>query len=136
MRTRRFENTLREREAVAVGARCRSLGFCSDALLCLCASVPARPSGEQPPPVGARPSRGAGQCAGPSYPCPRPRRAGPAGVILRPPRGLGHRTAEEQGLGAERGSAEAGARGLLKRVKMTGQVRAVSGLKDFQAGAC
>lgn len=52
------------------------------------------------------------------------------------PRGLGHRTAEEQGLGAERGSAEAGARGLLKRVKMTGQVRAVSGLKDFQAGAC
>lgn len=87
MRTRRFENTLREREAVAVGARCRSLGFCSDALLCLCASVPARPSGEQPPPVGARPSRGAGQCAGPSYPCPRPRRAGPAGVILRPPGG-------------------------------------------------
>lgn len=87
MRTRRFENTLREREAVAVGARCRSLGFCSDALLCLCASVPARPSGEQPPPVGARPSRGAGQCAGPSYPCPRPRRGGPAGVILRPPGG-------------------------------------------------
>lgn len=102
MRTRRFENTLREREAVAGGARCRSLGFCSDALpLCLCAPVPARPSGEQPPPVGARPSRGAGQCAGPSPPCPRPRRAGRAGVVMRPPGvGLPRRRGAGPGCGA------------------------------------
>lgn len=60
MRTRRFENTLREREAVAGGARCRSLGFYSDALPhCLCAPVPARPSGEQPGARGqALPGRG------------------------------------------------------------------------------
>lgn len=52
------------------------------------------------------------------------------------PPGSGRRTTEEQGLGEELGGVEAGARGLLKRVKMTGQVRAVSGLRDFQAGAC
>lgn len=119
MRTRRFENTLREREAVAGGARCRSLGFYSDALPhCLCAPVPARPSGEQP---GAR-----GQGPGPpgardSARGRRPPVRGP-GVQGRPelfcvPQGPGHRAAEKQGLGAERGSAEAGVRGLLKRVK-------------------
>lgn len=53
MRTRRFENTLGEREAEAGGSRCHPVGFCSDALLlCLHVLVPASLSGGRPPPVG------------------------------------------------------------------------------------
>lgn len=47
MRTRRFENTLRERESEAASARCRPVGFCLHALplgLLPPALLPAGPS--------------------------------------------------------------------------------------------
>lgn len=108
MRTRRFENTLREQEAVAGGARCRPVGFSSNVLsLCLRAPVPAGLSGEPPPAVGPGPPGepdGARGCRPPGL---RPRRAGLAGANLRP-KGPGRGTPAEPGLGAERGFAGAG----------------------------
>lgn len=114
VKTRRFENTLRDREPEAGGARRRPVGSFSDALsTCLRVPVPAGPSGELPPPVWPGPLRGAGRRAerlvGPSPPGPRPRRAGPAGASLRPCR-AGPRCGEGLcGCGAPRG--------LLKRLK-------------------
>lgn len=89
MRTRGFENTLRERAAAASGARRPSEGFCSDALpRCLCGPGPAGLSGEWPAPIGPGPPGARDGARG-----PRPPVGGPGGQgRLRPvcaPRGPG-----------------------------------------------
>lgn len=115
---------------MAGGARCRSVGFYSDALLCLSAPVPAGPSGEQPPTFGARPSLGAGLRAGHLSPV-----RGPGGQVwlwrvcaprvrLPPPvdQGLG----AEQALGARAGHCGGGHPRAFEAPQVTGRVRAVS----------
>lgn len=108
MRTRGFENTLREREAEAGGARRRPVGFCSNALfLCLRAPVPTGPSGERPPPVGPGPPGARDGARGPRPPVRGPGGPGrlwPVCPRRRPSRG----SAAKRGLSAEWGSAGAG----------------------------
>ena len=125
MRTRGFENTLREREAEASGARCRTEGFCSDTLpLCFCPPVPAGLSGEwlariRPGPPGARDGA----------PGRRPPVRGPGGQgrlgLVCDPGGPGCGTPAELGLDAELSSAGAGACGR-EAPQVTGRVPAVS----------
>lgn len=122
MRTRRFENTLREREAEAGGARRCPLGSSSHVLpLCLRARVPAGSAGERSPPVGPGPlgarDGARGRCPGPLPLGPRPRRVGRAGVSLRPP-GAGSWRSDRAGPGCgERQRGGGAPRGHLKRFK-------------------
>lgn len=117
MRTRRFENTLRELEAEAGGARRRLVGFCSDApLLCLRAPVPAglqvsgrRPSGR------ALPGRGTARGAVAPRSAAQAGRAG-CGRSARPEAVPRRRGGAGPGCGA--GLCGGGApRGRLKRLK-------------------
>lgn len=131
MRTRRFENTLWEREAEAGGVRRCPLGSSSHVLpLCLHARVPAGPAGERPPPVGPGPP---GARDGARGRCPSVRgQEGRAGwgqsaslggrvVALRQSRAWVRR-------GAARGR---GGPRAFEAFQVTGRVRAISGLGDF-----
>lgn len=117
MRTRRFENTLREREAESGGARRCPLGSSAHVLpLCLRARVPAGPAGERPPPVGrALPGRGTARGA------VAPRSAAQAGRAGRGQSASpGARVVAlwRSGACVRRGAARGrGARGHLKRFK-------------------
>lgn len=131
MKTRRFENTLREREAEARGAYSRPVGFSSGAFfLCLRAPVPAGSSGERPPPVGPGPPGARDGARG-----HRPAVRGPGGLgRLWPVCAPGGRLAAPLRSGAWALSGAVRGRGApraFEAPQVTGRVRAVSRLRDF-----